>query len=222
MHPGAQLIAASFPEFEAARRVLSEVTPADWSPTCPDGPFKTDGWRVIGLVSGGRRTEFVDRHPEMGRVLDYFQDPIGTAVLYSMLPGSEVHLHRDLSGSLGLGGVKYHVALETNPSVAFLIGRERFSMQAGEFWALNTSYLHGVENHGSSERVHLVVQVEVGKWSAALLPAKNLRYYCHNFCFMCLIAWTAIAKLTSTRNALQMYSNMSRHLVRRLLRRQAA
>jgi quercetin dioxygenase-like cupin family protein len=221
MHPGAHLITTSFPEFKAARKALSEIAPEDWKLTWPDGPFKTDGWRVICLVKDGKRTQFVAQHPDLGAVLDFFEDPIGSAVLYSMLPGAEVHPHRDLSGTIGLGGVKYHVALETNPEVSFSVGREEFSMRAGEFWALNTSYIHGVKNHGSTERIHLVVQVEVGEWSRRMLPARDLRFYFHNACFLCMIAWRAATKLILDRNALKTYSGMSRGLMRRLLRRPA-
>lgn len=221
MHPGAHLVTSQFPCFEGARKVLATISPGEWKPTWPDGPFKTDGWLVIPLVSDGKRTKFVDGHPGIGRALDYFQDPIGSAVLYSMLPGAEVHLHRDLSGTLALGGVKYHVPLETNPGVTFQVGRKNFSMKAGELWALNTSYIHGVQNHGKSERIHLVVQVEVGKWSRARLPRRNVRFYVHSSCFFGMVFWRGLTKLLSDRSASHTYADMVRGLRRRLFHRQA-
>ena len=222
MNPGAQLIASSFPEFETARKVLSEVTPADWVPTIPDGPYKSDGWRVVSIVKGGKRTEFADRHPEIGRVLDYFKDPIEMAVFYSMLPGTVLHPHRDLSGTLELGKIRYHVPLETNPEVKFFVNRERVPMNVGQMWALNTSYLHAVENESPAERIHLGVEVEVGKWSWSLLPRKNLRYYRHYAWFLTLVGWRALTKVATDRNALKTYSYMSRTFMRRLLGRRAA
>ena len=221
MHPGAHLVTSRFPCFDEARKVLASIPPDEWKQTWPDGPFKTDGWFVIPLACAGKRTPFVDRHPGIGKALDYFEDPIGSAVLYSMHPGAEVHPHRDLSGTLALGGVKYHVPLETNPGVTFQIGRKNFSMKAGELWALNTSYIHGVQNHGESERIHLVVQVDTGKWSLARLPRRNLRFYAHTLCFFCMILWRGVTKLLSDRNALKLYANMVRDLRRRLFRNQA-
>jgi hypothetical protein len=222
MNPGAHLIAQSFPEFETARKVLSEVTPAEWIPTVPDGPYQNDGWRVVKIVNKGKRTAFAENHPEIGRVLDYFKDPIEMAVFYSMLPGTVLHPHRDLSGTLELGKIRYHVPLETNPEVKFFVDKQRVPMTVGEMWALNTSYLHAVENQSQFDRVHLVVEVEVGKWSWSLLPPKNARYYGHYTWFMSLVAWRGLTKLVTQKNALKTYSNMSKTFMRRLLGRRAA
>jgi aspartyl/asparaginyl beta-hydroxylase len=222
MNPGAHLISPTFPEFETARKVLGEVTASDWTPTHPDGPYKSDGWRVVKIVSGGKRTEFVDRHPEIAQVLDYFKDPITMAVFYSMLPGAEIHPHRDLSGTLELGKVRYHVPIETNPDVYFWVDKKRVPMQVGQMWALNTSYLHAVANRSTADRVHLVVEVETGKWSWAMLPAKGIRYYAHYASFMTIVACRAMTKLLTDKNAIQTYSGMSKTFMNRLLRRKAA
>lgn len=222
MNPGAHLITQSFPEFEAARKVLSEVTPADWVPTHPDGPYKSDGWRVVRIVSKGKRTEFVNQHPEIARVLDYFKDPIEMAVFYSMLPGAEIHPHRDLSGTLELGKIRYHIPIETNPKVEFYVDKKRVPMGVGEMWGLNTSYLHAVANHSEHDRVHLVVEVEVGKWSWDMLPPKGVGYYAHYASFMSMVAWKAMTKVVTDKNALKTYSTMSRTFFSRLLGRRAA
>jgi hypothetical protein len=222
MNPGAHLIAQNFSEFEAARKVLSEVVASDWTPTHPDGPYKSDGWRVVKIVAKGKRTEFAEQHPDMARVLDYFKDPIEMAVFYSMLPGAEIHPHRDLSGTLELGKIRYHVPIETNPAVEFWVDKKRVPMKVGEMWGLNTSYLHAVANRGGSDRVHLVVEVEVGKWSWAMLPPKGVRYYCHYAWFMCLVAGKAFSKILTDKKALSTYSHMSRTFVQRLLGRRRA
>lgn len=222
MNPGAHLITSTFPEFEAARKVLSEVTPADWVPTHPDGPYKSDGWRVVKIVAKGKRTEFADKHPEIARVLDYFQDRIEMAVFYSMLPGAEIHPHRDLSGTLELGKIRYHIPIETNPKVDFYVDKKRVPMQLGEMWALNTSYLHAVANHSDLDRVHLVVEVDVGKWSWAMLPPKDAHYYAHYTSFMSLVAWKGLTKLVTDKNALRTYSTMSRTFFARLTGRRPA
>jgi hypothetical protein len=222
MNPGAHLIAPSFPEFETAQKVLSEVTESEWVPTVPDGPYQNEGWRVVKIVAKGKRTQFAEQHPEIGRVLDYFKDPIEMAVFYSMLPGTILHPHRDLSGTLELGKIRYHVPLATNSDVKFFVDKKRVPMANGEMWALNTSYLHAVENASQIDRVHLVVEVEVGKWSWSLLPRKNLRYYGHYAWFMSLVMWRGFTKLVTQKDALKTYSNMSRTFMRRLLRRKPA
>ena len=219
MNPGACLIKERFPEFEAARKVLSEVKASDWAPTHPDGPYKSDGWRVVEIVAKGKRTEFVDRHPDIAQVLDYFKDPIEMAVFYSVLPGAELHPHRDLSGTLELGMIRYHIPIETNPKVDFYVDKKRVPMGVGEMWGLNTSYLHAVANHSNLDRIHLVVEVEVGPWSWDLLPPKSAGYYKHYASFMSLIAWKGITKVLTDKNALRNYSNLSRMFFSRLLGR---
>ena len=221
MNPGAHLVAARFPEFEAAQKVLSEVVPSDWIPTTPDGPYKNDGWRVVKIVDEGKKTEFVQLHPDIGRVLDYFQDPIAMAVYYSMLPGAVLHPHRDLSGTLELGRLRFHVPIETSPSVNFMVAKKRVPMKVAEMWALNTSYLHAVENNSSIDRIHLVVEVEAKDWSWSMLPRKTPRYYCHFAWFMTLIAWRGFSKAVTDRNALRTYARMSRFLLSRILGRRA-
>jgi hypothetical protein len=222
MNPGAHLVTSTFPEFESARKVLAEVGPSDWTPTHPDGPYKSDGWRVVKIVSKGKRTEFVNQHPEIARVLDYFKDPIEMAVFYSMLPGAEIHPHRDLSGTLELGKIRYHVPIETNPQVNFFVNRERVPMGVGQMWALNTSYEHAVQNFSTADRIHLVVEVEVGKWSWAMLPPKGFQYYTHYVSFMSLVAWKGFTKLVTQKDALRTYSTMSKTFFSRLLGRRPA
>lgn len=217
MNPGAHFIFARFPEFETARKVLYEVAPSDWIPTIPDGPYQTDGWRVIKIVTGGTRTEFVQRHPDIGRVLDYFKDPIVMAVYYSMLPGAVLHAHRDLSGTLELGRIRFHIPIATDPAVNFMVARKRVPMKVGEMWGLNTSYLHAVENNSPIDRIHLVVEVEARDWSWSMLPRKTSRYYCHFAWFLCLVAWRGFTKVVTDRNALSTYRRMSKFLVQRVL-----
>ncbi len=219
---GAHLVTSTFPEFEAARDVLGQVQASDWVPTHPDGPYKSDGWRVVRIVTAGKRTEFVDRHPEIKRVLDYFKDPVYMAVFYSMLPGAEIHPHRDLSGTLELGKLRYHVPIVTNPKVNFWVDKKRVPMSVGEMWAQNTSYMHAVANQSEVDRVHLVVEVEVGQWSWAQLPPKGMGYYSHYMWFMSLVAWKGFTKILTDKNALRTYSGMSRTFVQRLLGRRAA
>jgi len=95
-------------------------------------------------------------------------------------------------------------------------------MKVGEMWGLNTSYLHAVANHSELDRVHLVVEVEVGKWSWAMLPPRGVGYYAHYASFMSTVAWKAMTKVVTDKNALRTYSTMSRTFVSRLLGRRAA
>jgi hypothetical protein len=223
MNSGSFLVMDRFPEFDAARGVLSEVSRSDWVPTIPDGPYKSDGWRVIKLFEQGKPTAFAERHPEIKRVIGYFECPIVKAMFYSMLPGAELHPHRDSSGTLELGLLRFHIPIETNPNVSFMVSKKRVPMKSGELWALNTSYLHAVENKGQTDRVHLVVEVEVNEWCWSKLPKKNMKFYVHYAWFMMLVIGRAIRLALTDPKAARSRLGIGKFIAKRLLRhRQSA
>jgi len=222
MNSGSYLVMDRFPEFDAAREVLSEVSEADWVPTIPDGPYKTDGWRVVKILAQGKPTAFAEKHPEIRRVIDFFECPIVQVLFYSMLPGAELHAHRDLDGTLELGRLRFHVPIETNPDVNFMVSKKRVPMRSGELWALNTSYLHAVENKGQTDRVHLVVEVEANEWCWSKLPRKTMKFYAHYAWFMMLVVGRAMRLVLTDPKAALSRLGMGQFLARRLLRHRRA
>lgn len=218
MNSGAHLVMSHFPEFETAQKVLSQVAPQDWIPTVPDGPYKSDGWRQVYIVRNGKPTDFVERHPDVRKVLNYFKCHISMAVYYSMLPGTILHPHRDLSATLELGRLRFHMPIETNPGVNFMVSKKRVPMKVGELWAVNTSYLHAVENLGTSERIHLVVEVDVNDWCWSMLPRKTIKYYGHYARFMALVAWRAVSVTLTNRKAMKFRLNMAKFMIKRVLK----
>jgi tetratricopeptide (TPR) repeat protein len=47
--------------------------------------------------------------------------------------------------------------LITNDDVAFFVGGEEKNMKAGEFWEINNSVDHAVENRSGDDRIHIIV-----------------------------------------------------------------
>jgi Flp pilus assembly protein TadD len=45
----------------------------------------------------------------------------------------------------------------TNGDVVFHVGGQEINMQAGELWEINNGTVHGVDNRGTEDRVHLIV-----------------------------------------------------------------
>jgi tetratricopeptide (TPR) repeat protein len=77
-------------------------------------------------------------------------------ILAKLLAGGSIPKHTDSGYSL-LNCHRVHIPLITNNDVTFSVGDEQINMQAGEFWEINNSVTHGVENKGGEDRVHLIV-----------------------------------------------------------------
>jgi hypothetical protein len=73
--------------------------------------------------------------------------------------GGSIPAHAD-GGDLLVPAVnRCHVALETNPSVEFLIGGEAFTFPIGHVFEIANVDMHAVTNRGSNRRLHLIVDI---------------------------------------------------------------
>ncbi|HUP68005.1 MAG TPA: aspartyl/asparaginyl beta-hydroxylase domain-containing protein [Sphingomicrobium sp.] len=71
-------------------------------------------------------------------------------------PGAEVPEHIDAS-YYWRTHLRIHIPVITNPGVIFTCGGTPVHMAAGECWAFDSFRLHDVQNKGSEQRVHLVI-----------------------------------------------------------------
>src|SRR5687768_18563646 len=78
--------------------------------------------------------------------------------------GAVIREHSDHDLSFEEGEVRFHIPVITNPGVAFFIEDEQLFMQEGTCWYLNLSLKHRVNNFGTHDRVHLVVDGKVNDW----------------------------------------------------------
>jgi len=65
--------------------------------------------------------------------------------------------------------VRIHVPVITNPGVQFYLENRRIIMQEGECWYLDLNLSHRVQNLGSTDRVHLVIDCQINDWLRALI-----------------------------------------------------
>lgn len=114
-------------------------------------------------------TEMLEQCPAFKSVLDAFKAPITAARLMSLTPGSEIKEHTDINLSYEDGMVRIHVPVVTHDGVEFYLNQTRVIMQPGECWYLRLSDPHRVVNRGSSERVHLVLDLKANPWLGELL-----------------------------------------------------
>lgn len=55
--------------------------------------------------------------------------------------------------------VKIHIPIITNDKSYFSFGDEDFNLEVGNAYMINTALLHGTDNRGDSDRVHLIFKI---------------------------------------------------------------
>lgn len=115
-------------------------------------------------ISRYRNTPLLDECAYLKEVLDYFQCEKTTVRLMKLDAGAVILPHRDTDMNIEAGEARFHIPVQTNDQVEFYLQGERIPMNEGECWYLNLSLEHSVGNHGSSDRIHLVIDCIVNDW----------------------------------------------------------
>lgn len=158
-------------------------------------------------------TELYHSDPRFKELTDQFQCEIGMFVFYAVHPGHKLHPHRDLSGTYEFGKLRFHIPLITDPGCQFQISKKPVYMKPNELWALNTSYLHALENNSDVTRVHIVLEVYVNDWVRSQLPAPDFRYYTHYVFFLGCILWQALKSVISEPKRLPGRIHLAKSLI---------
>jgi len=128
------------------------------------------------IYSPPDETEFVDTPaleatPYLREVIAAFECPVRCVRLMRLTPGSAIKEHRDSDLSPEHGWARIHIPITTNPKVSFWLNRVPVFMAPGETWFLRLSDPHRVDNRGTEDRVHLVIDTEVNAWMREMLDA---------------------------------------------------
>ena len=114
-------------------------------------------------------TPFLHCSPYFRNVLKTLKCPLLAVRLMKLSPGSRIREHVDLDLAAESGFARLHIPVLTNDKVNFMLNGTRVVLNEGECWYLRLSDPHSVENNGSSNRVHLVIDVEVNAWLSGML-----------------------------------------------------
>ena len=159
---------------------LSALEAAPWTPHFVRQNYDGD-WSVIPLratkgsagmhpvrqiYSDPTATEFEDT-PFLA-LCPYFREAIGAfgpatrcVRLMRLAPGSVIKEHADPDLSAEDGAARIHVPIATNADVVFEVNRRPVDMAPGEAWYLRLSDPHRVANRGTTDRIHLVIDIAV-------------------------------------------------------------
>lgn len=180
------------PTFDAARlqAELDAIVPTDFVPHFNTRYYQGD-WSAVPLRSVGGRagniypdptaktayapTPLLEQCPYVREVLAFFKCPQQAVRFLRLKAGSVIKEHTDLDLGFEDGEVRLHIPVRTNADVIFMLGGKRIIMHEGECWYANFNLPHSVENRGSTDRIHLVIDCVVNDWLRDLLLADSAR-----------------------------------------------
>lgn len=129
---------------------------------------------TVGQLYAGVGSEVFQDTQLLG-ACDYFREvvsalpfPHKAVRLLRLHPGSIIREHSDPALGFEDGEIRIHIPIRTNSGVRFYLDGRRVQLEVGEVWYLDLSRPHRVENQGSSDRVHLVIDGVVNDWVKSL------------------------------------------------------
>ncbi len=102
-------------------------------------------------------------------VINFFECEKMSVRLMNLHAGAIIKEHRDYEMNFEKGEARFHIPIQTNQDVSFFIEDEKIPMNEGECWYLNLSLKHSVNNFGSTDRIHLVIDCKVNDWLRKLI-----------------------------------------------------
>jgi Aspartyl/Asparaginyl beta-hydroxylase len=175
--PASALLPLEF-DLSALRNEIELLPSEEWVPHFNTSYFTGD-WSGVALRSvegrerwlypdptlrGYANTPLLAGNPALFAALASFECPLLAARLLRLGPSSSIREHTDLDLGIDDGEARVHVVVQSDPSVTFWLNREPVPMEPGDAWYLNLNLPHRVENTGTLDRIHLVVDCVVNDW----------------------------------------------------------
>jgi hypothetical protein len=150
---------------------LDAVAPSQWHAHFNTGYYEGDWSGVplraqpgihVPLYTDPNRTDFADTEAMQSctavpALLATIPGRLEAVRFLRLAAGSAILEHRDAGLRVEDGVFRLHIPVRTNPEVEFRVGDRLVHMAEGECWYVNFDLPHALANHGTSDRVHLVV-----------------------------------------------------------------
>jgi len=105
----------------------------------------------------------LEERPYLRSVLDELPGKIHTYRIHILKPGGVIREHRDTWKSPDWGVFRLHVPVVTDDKVETYLDGQRVILQPGECWFLDFDWPHQITNHGTQDRIHLIIDVHMDK-----------------------------------------------------------
>ena len=109
-------------------------------------------------------TPVLERCPYFQEVLSNFKCNLKSVRLLSLAPDSFIREHCDKALDFENGEIRLHIPVQTSSEVEFYVCGERLRMEEARCYYVNVNLPHRVNNRGSADRIHLVIDAEVNDW----------------------------------------------------------
>lgn len=154
----------NFAPEEWIRHFNTHYYEGDWSGIPLRAPINARGLYPDPTAESYIDTPQLEKCPAVRDVLSTFDCETSSVRFLRLGPGSKIRRHTDFNLSIEDGLARVHVPILTSPDVEFYLDDKRVEMNAGEAWYLNFNLYHSVENKGTDERIHLVIDCVVNDW----------------------------------------------------------
>lgn len=171
---------------DALAAEVAQLDADEWMPHFNAAYYEGD-WSGVSLRSVGgltnmlfsdpsRRDQIADtplvaRFPGLAAAMGQFDCPLEAVRLLRLGAHARIREHSDIDLGYEIGEIRIHVPVTSNPEVGFYLDGQRIEMRPGEAWYMELSLPHRVENEGSGDRVHLVVDCRLNDWLREMLAA---------------------------------------------------
>jgi len=109
-------------------------------------------------------TPYMQKMPAVKQLVDTLKCQVGSVRLLNLKAGAVIKEHRDVELAFESGQARLHFPVQTNDKVEFYVNNTRVTMLPGHCWYINANLPHRVSNLGETDRIHLVMDVEVNNW----------------------------------------------------------
>jgi hypothetical protein len=186
----------SFDPVPIAQEIRVAESSSTWIDHWAGGLAAKETWGLISLIAGPgdlyaadairlgsdssfRATEILAELPHTRSIIDAFQTEVLRARFMKLKAGAVIKEHRDFAyfggqrWSFERGRIRVHIPIVTGANVFWMLSRKRIDMKAGDAWYVNVCMPHSVENRGDTDRIHLVLELEVNDWVRTMFPPES-------------------------------------------------
>ena len=111
----------------------------------------------VHRTAAGERCSYIEQE-----LLPQFRAPWLRVVFYRLKPGTKIGRHRDIGENRITNGIiRIHVPVITNPGVLMFVADEPYHFPVGTAWYFDATSFHRVENNGTEDRIHLVIDFKM-------------------------------------------------------------